>query len=141
MNILQIIVQCTCNLYCSTGLIITNGPSNVTECLNDNTQSLAIQIPCGFTGAPATTLPNWRIIRRAEDGSVISDVTRNVADINDDNNDKFFYVTNLNNSANSFLSVGPVDKSYNQSSYQCSFQLDDHTIIKSKVGTITLFGE
>ena len=105
-----IIVQCTCNLHCFTSLMITNSPNNVTEYLNDHTKSLAIHIPCGFTGAPATTLPNWRIIRRAEDGSVISDVTRNVTNINDYLSDKLFWISDLtnevNNSANTFLSVG-----------------------------------
>ena len=118
---------------------------NVTECLNDNTQLIAIQMPCGFTGAPSTTLPNWRIISRAEDGSVISDVTRNATDINNNLGDKLFWVADLtnaaNNSVNSFLSIGSVDRAYNQSSYQCNFQLDDQPIIKSKMGTITLFGE
>ena len=127
--------------------MINRGPNNVTECLNGEKQFLAIEIPCGFTGAPAnTTLPNWRIIRRAEDGSVISDVTRNTTDINNNLSDKLEWVPDLtnqdvNSSINSFLLIGSVDKTYNQSSYQCSFQLDDHTIIKSKVGTITLFGE
>jgi len=122
--------------------MITNDPSNITECLNNHTKTLGIRIPCGFTGAPATTLPNWRIIRRAENGSVISDVTRNASDINDNLSDGLFYNANTaNNSVNNVLIVGPVDKSYNQSSYQCSFQLDDHMIIESKVGTVTLFGE
>ena len=127
--------------------MINKGPNNVTECLNDGTQPIAIQMPCGFTGAPAnTTLPNWRIISRAEDGSVISDVTRNTTDINNNSGDKLFWVPDLtnpdvNNSVNSVLLIGPVDKKYNHSSYQCSFLLDDQPIIKSKVGTITLFGE
>ena len=133
-------------IHCFTGLMITNNPDNITECLNDHIPFLTIPIPCGFTGIPATTLPNWRIIRRAENGSVISDITRNATDINDNRNDKLYWVANEtsikeNNSNNSYLSVGPMDKSYNRSSYQCSFQLDDNTIIKSKVGTITLFGE
>ena len=126
--------------------MIAKGPVNVTECLNDGTQPLAIQIPCGFTGAPAnTTIPNWRIVTRAEDGSVISNVTRNTTDINNNYSDNLYWVpdwTNkVNKSINSFLSIGPVDITLNQSSYQCSFQLDDHTTIKSKVGTITLFGK
>ena len=72
-------------------------------------------------------------------------MTRNTTDISNNSDDKLFWVPDLtnadNNSATSFLLIGPVDKTYNQSSYQCSFQLDDHTIIKSKLGTITLFGK
>jgi len=132
-----------------TGIIkITKDPSNMIECLNDDIRSgsLAIQMPCGFTGAPAgTTLLNWRIIRRAENGSVISDVTRNISDINNDLNDRLFWVADLTSrestSPNSFLTIGPVDKTFNQSSYQCSFQLDNQTSIISKVGTVTLIGE
>ena len=126
--------------------MITKDPINVYECLNDGKEHLIIQMPCGFTGVPAkTTLPNWRIIRRAEDGSVISDVTRNATDINNNFVDKLLWVpdeTNTeNNSANSVLLIGAVDITYNQSSYQCSFQLDDQHTIESKVGTITLVGE
>ena len=103
-------------------------------------------MPCGFTGAPAnTTLPSWKIIKRAEDGIVISDVTRNTTDINNDFSDKLFWVQDLtsgkNTSSDSFLSIGPVDKTFNHSSYQCSFQLDNQTVIMSEIGTITLFGE
>ncbi|XP_065910008.1 uncharacterized protein [Dysidea avara] len=128
----------------SAGLMINKGPNNVTKCLNGEKQILAIEIPCGFTGAPTnTTVPNWRIIRRAENGSVISDVTRNTTDINNNSGDKLEWVPDLtnqdvNSSINSTLLISSVDETYNQSSYQCSFQLDDHTIIKSKVGTITL---
>ena len=129
--------------------MITKGPNNVTECLNDNKQSraLAIQIPCGFTGAPFTSLPYWRIIKRAENGSVISDVTRNTTDINNDVSagDRLFYVTDFTSgestSPNSFLQIGPVDKTFNQSSYQCSFQQDDQSVVISSIGTVTLFGE
>ena len=127
--------------------MINKGPNNVTECLIKEKQPLSIQMPCGFTGAPPNTaLPNWRIISRAEDGSVISDVTRNATDINNNLGDKLLWVPDLtnpdvNSSINSVLLIGPVDKSYNQSSYQCSFLLDDQPIIKSNLGTITLFGE
>ncbi|XP_065909977.1 uncharacterized protein [Dysidea avara] len=129
----------------SAGLLINKGPNNVTECLIKEKQPLSIQMPCGFTGAPPNTaLPNWRIISRAEDGSVISDVTRNATDINNNLGDKLLWVPDLtnpdvNSSINSVLLIGPVDKSYNQSSYQCSFLLDDQPIIKSNLGTITLF--
>ena len=127
--------------------MINRGPNNVTECLNGEKQFLAIEIPCGFTGAPAnTTVPNWRIISRAEDGSVISDVTRNATDIKNNLGDKLEWLADLtnqdvNSSINSVLLIGSVDKTYNQSSYQCSFQLDYHTTITSEVGTITLFGK
>ena len=129
-------------------LMITKDPTNITGCFNDNSQNLYMQMPCGFSGAPFTTRPHWRIISRAEDGSVISYVTRNTTDINNKFGDKLYWAADLynaeNTSNNSYLSIGPllaVDKTYNQSSYQCSFQLDDHTIIQSKVGTITLVGK
>ena len=59
---------------------------NVTVCSGTNAE-----ISCGFTGVsdPATTFPNWswRIIKRDNDGYVISNETVRVMDINNDKTD------------------------------------------------------
>ena len=46
----------------------------------------------------------------------------------------------VNMSPNSRLLVGPVDETYNQSSYQCIFAVGINTI-ESSVGTLTVTGE
>ena len=62
-------------------MVITNGPMNVTVCSGTNAE-----ISCGFTGVsdPLSTRPNWswRIIKRNNDGYVISNETVNTLDIN-----------------------------------------------------------
>ena len=50
---------------------------------------------------------------------------------------------NRNNiiSANySFLSVGPVDDTYNNTSYQCIFTINDTIIESDTAGTVTVIG-
>ena len=117
-------------------IVIINGPLDVTVCSGNS-----VMIPCGFTGAPPlTTSLNWRIIRRSDDGSVISNETLSINDIINDIDDGLVWdpdtTTGGNNAPNSVLLVGPVDESHNQSSYQC-FVNDD----ESSIGTLTVFGE
>ena len=119
---------------------------NVTVCSGTNAE-----ISCGFTGVddPLTTIPNWywRIIKRNSDGYVISNETVRVPDINSNRSDGlvFFIIINTWNgiiSANdSYLSVGPVDDTYNNTSYQCIFITINDTIIESDTaGTVTVIG-
>ena len=101
----------------------------------------SVMIPCGFTGAPPlTTSLNWRIIRRSDDGSVVSNETININDIINDVDDGLVWVPDTrsggNSAPNSTLEVGPVDETYDQSSYQCL--LND---VESSIGTLTVLGE
>ena len=53
------------------GLTITNGPQNTTICMNANGE-----ISCGFIGAnPNLVIPDWRIITRNDNGSIVSNET------------------------------------------------------------------
>ena len=52
-------------------LTITNGPQNTTICMNAKGE-----ISCGFTGAnPNLAIPDWRIIMRNDNGSIVSNET------------------------------------------------------------------
>ena len=118
---------------------------NVTVCSGTNTE-----ISCGFTGVsdPVTTIPNWswRIIKRNNDDYIISNETVRVMDINNNRTDGlvFFIITSHRNgitSANdSYLSVGPVDDTYNNTSYQCIFTINDTIIESDTAGTVTVIG-
>ena len=61
----------------------------------------------------------------------------NISDIKNDSLEWNISIKNSNKSSN--LSVGPVDETYNNTSYQCIFTIND-TIIESTVGTITVIG-
>ena len=113
---------------------------NVTVC-----SGTKANISCGYTGVYDTfiTIPNWRIIKRNNNGSVISNETISGMDIRSNKVDdlKFVVVININNNANgSYLSVGPVDDTYNNTSYQCIFTINDTIIESNTAGTITVIG-
>ena len=118
---------------------------NVTVCSGTNAE-----ISCGFTGVsdPLTTLSNWswRIIKRNNDGYVISNNTVKVMDMNANRTDglvSFIVSRNMNGiiSANdSYLLVGPVDDTYNNTSYQCIFTINDTIIESDTAGTVTVIG-
>ena len=120
--------------------MITNGPMNVTVCSGNKAR-----ISCGYTGVTdfVATIPNWRIIKRNNNGSVISNKT---VSINNDNNDglKFVHMLrrsmNVTNADGSYLSVGPVDDTYNNTSYQCIFTINDNIIESDTAGSITVIG-
>ena len=100
---------------------------------------------CGFTGAnPHTTVPSWRIILRNDDGSVVSNVTHNGFDIAQEHINGLQWLSDLtsgdNTSPNSKLLVGPVNKTHNQSSYQCAIQILAGYLI-SDVGTMIVVGK
>ena len=125
--------------------MITIDPMNVTVCSGTNAE-----ISCGFTGVsdPFTTIPNWywRIIKRNNDGDVISNETVRVMDINNNNTDDLSFVivtrnsNGITNAINSYLSVGPVDDTYNNTSYQCIFTIYDIIIKSDAAGTVTVIG-
>ena len=124
----------------SLALTITNGPMNVTVC-----SGTKANISCGYTGVdPFSTRPNWRIIKRNNNGSVISNETVSGMDIRNNLIDdlKFNIVTSdsSNNADGSYLSVGPVDDTYNNTSYQCIFTINDNIIESDTTGTITVIG-
>ena len=59
------------------GFSITNGPQDTTVCMN-----AMAECNCGFTGIdPSFAVPNWRIVFRSDDGSIISNNTLNGGDI------------------------------------------------------------
>ena len=122
------------------GFKITNGPQDTTVCIN-----VMAECYCGFTGTdPFVALPNWRIVFRNDDGSIISNDILNGDDIFNGLIDGLQWVADLtsgdNNATNSKLLVGPVNMTHNQSSYQCIFPRVGGSVISS-VGTMTVVGK
>ena len=112
------------------------------------------KLTCGFEGTtfnPVTTIPDWIIITRATDGSVISNVTIDGGEIIDNKHDGLRWVVNQINatsSPNSRLMFGPVNMTHNQSSYQCVFTIStpingliQRQSVKSSIGTLTVVGK
>ena len=112
---------------------------NVTVC-----NGTKAKISCGYTGVTdfIATRPNWRIIKRNNNGSVISNETVSGMDIRHSKFHDLRFVVHLSgndNSANrSYLSVGPVDDTYNNTSYQCMFTINDTIIESDTAGIITV---
>ena len=122
------------------GFIITNGPQDTTVCMNAMAECY-----CGFTGVnPNLAIPNWRIVFRSDNGSIISNDTINGLDIARGLINDLQWLPDLtsgnNNSPNSKLLVGPVNMTHNQSSYQCVFELINDSVISS-VGIMTVVGK
>ena len=123
--------------------MIVNGPTDIIV----RTGAIGI-MPCGFVNESINIQPVWNIITRSNDGSVISNVTISSNQINSDNNngnsDHLVYEPDVtsgpNNATNNRLLVGPVDKTHNQSSYQCIFDLALMDVISS-IGTIAVAGK
>ena len=117
-------------------LMITNSPMNITVC-----SGTKAKISCGYTGVSNLIWPDWRIIKRNNNGSVISNVTVSGVDIRSNKFKNLTFVANINandNSADgSYLSVGPVDDTYNNTSYQCIFTIN---IESDTAGTVTVIG-
>ena len=130
--------QLVCDYIVIAALEITNGPMDTTVC----TGSIA-NIPCGFVNDSRNFVPNWRIIRRSSNGSVISDMTISGTVIITNNVGGLEWIPDAANgllmSPNSRLVVGPVDETDNQSSYQCVFALAGGNVVSS-VGTLTVTG-
>ena len=120
-------------------LEITNGPMDTTVCTGS-----VVNISCGFiNGDPNIVVPDWEIVRRSDDGNVISNMTITGRNIINNDNDGLEWVADttsgVNMSPNSRLVVGPVDETYNQSSYQCIFTIISGDI-ESSIGTLTVVG-
>ena len=130
-------LQITFVLLISIVLVITNGPMNVTVC-----SGTKAEISCGYTGASNlfSAIPNWRIIKRNNNGSVISNVTVSGVDVRSNKINGLNFISNDNSANGSYLSVGPVDDTYNNTSYQCIFTIDDNIIESDTAGTITVIG-
>ena len=112
---------------------------NVTTCSGG-----VAEISCDFTGAPDpfNTRPDWRIIRRNSYGHVISNETVNATIIRINKTDGLVFRAQVlsNDSVIGRLSVGPVDDTYNNTSYQCIFTINDTIIESGTAGTVTVIG-
>ena len=116
-------------------VMITNPPMDVTVCIRNT-----VNIPCGFSGVDTIIVqPTWRI-NRTDSGSNVFAVGTINADNDSGNDDGLVWVPDLtsgpNNASGSVLVVGPVDETFNQSSYQCSFGA-----LMSETGTVTVAGK
>ena len=86
-------------------------------------------------------VPDWRVVFRSDNGSIISNdglhIFRRLLN-------GLQWLPDLtsgdNNAPNSKLLVGPVNVTYNQSSYQCVFRTIGGSVISS-VGTMTIVGK
>ena len=100
-----------------------------------------VNCTCGFTGGdPNFVVPIWRIIKR-RNGVVVSNEAINGRDIID-TTDGLEWIPDLLNGNNSVLRVGPVNRTDNQSSYQCIFApVKGENSIESSIGTLTAIGK
>ena len=102
------------------------------------------QMSCDYTGAPdpRNTRPDWRIIKRSNDGHVISNETVNAVIIRFNKTDGLVFLAQvlINNSVIGRFLVGPVDDTYNNTSYQCIFTINDTIIGSDTAGTVTVIG-
>ena len=113
-------------------VLINNPPMDVTVCTGDT-----VNIPCGYSGVdPSITQPTWRI-SRTDSGSNVLSVGIINADNDSGNDDSLLWVPDLtsgpNDASGSVLVVGPVDETFDQSSYQCIFGAR-----LSETGTVTV---
>ena len=123
------------------GISITNGPQDTTVCMN-----AMAECDCGFTESdPSFAVPDWRIVFRSDNGSVISNDTINGVDIINRLINGLQWMPDItsgdNNAPNSKLLVGPVNMTHNQSSYQCIFTRGQGGAVISSVGTMTVVGK
>ena len=122
------------------GLNITNPPQNVTVCINS-----VAEINCGFIGTdPRFVIPNWIIFNN---GSIANNKTVLGSEISSNSVSGFEWVPDVtsgaNNAPNSRLLFGPVNKTHNQSSFQCVFMSPtlNQILATSSIGTITVVGK
>ena len=129
-------------LYVHIGLNITNPPQNVTVCINN-----VAEINCGFTGVdPQFIAPSWIILTRNSNSTIASNKTVFGSAITLNRVSGFEWVpdviSGVNNAPNSKLLFGPVNKTHNQSSFQCFFTNSRNQILAtSSIGTITVVGK
>ena len=104
---------------------------------------------CGFIGvSPSSAFPDWRIIFRSDNGSIVSNDIIDGLNIINGSIHGLQWVPDLTsgdiNGTNSKLLVGPVNMTHNQSSYQCIFTVASLNGLKSvisSVGTMTVVGK
>ena len=136
--LMYLMKEMICNSFVKA-LEITNGPMDTIV----HTGGIA-KISCGFINESNNFAPNWRIVRRSDNGTIISNTTVSSDNIVTNTNDGLEWVSDLisgvNMSPNSRLLVGPVDETYNQSSYQCVFTVGMGTV-ESSVGTLIVASE
>ena len=107
---------------------------NVTVC-----SGTKAKISCGISN-PVRIRPDWRIIRRHNNGRIISNVTVSGMDILNNKINGLEFLIIIKKTNGSYLSVGPVDDTYNNTSYQCIFTINDTIIESDTAGTITVIG-
>ena len=122
------------------GTVIIKGPQDTTVCMN-----ATAECNCGFTGAnPNHVIPNWRVVFRGDNGGIISSITHDGLDVAHGHINGLQWVADLtsgdNNARNSKLLVGPVNRTHNQSSYQC-FIPTIFGSVTSSMGTMTVVGK
>ena len=128
-------------IFTCPGVAIISGPQDTTVCMNAKPK-----FNCGFSGAnPLHVVPNWRIAFRSEDSSIISNNTYIGLDIANGRINGLKWLPDItsgyNNAPNSKLSVGPVNMTHNQSSYQCIIRTVTSGSIISSLGTMTVVGK
>ena len=100
------------------------------------------EINCGFHGAdPDTVVPDWRITKRSDNGSIVSNVSLSGQDIMLNTFSGLNWVPDLDSGRDSKLMIGPINKTHNQSSYQYSIMTELGTTVTSDVGIITVVGK
>ena len=114
-------------IFCLCIVTFTRGPSNTTVCIGRN----AI-FYCRHSG-PNDIVPDWRIIMRNVNGSVISDRMFNGSSIVNRNHDGLYW-------GYRFLRAGPVNETFNRTSYQGIITIDGQSVMSS-IGTLTVAGE
>ena len=98
-----------------------------------------VNISCGFAGASANlTVPDWLIGKR---DLLPTKNFYNGSEIVNNSVSNMKWIPDLNsgrgNATNSKLSVGPVDMTYNGSTYQCLFSFSGGTVY-SNVAVLTV---
>ena len=116
-------------IHTYVALTITNGPSNVTACIRSR-----VDIYCGFTGGnPNFITVIWAITRMNSDGSISNFTIQGSNPV-----ENYQWIPDLTNGSNSRLVVGPVDESFDHSTYQCLILLSNGTSIPSTTGYLTV---
>jgi len=97
-----------------------------------------VNMPCGYINNYYNVTPYWKIIKRDSSGSVIS--LKNIFAFDIFNkHDGLMWIRDRNNLENNRLVVGPVNETYNWTSYQCVILTSP--AVYSSVGTLTVAGE
>ena len=132
---------------CISDFVITNPPQDATVCVNDITKCT-----CGYDGVnPTETIPDWIIVTKSSDGTVIKNRTIGGREIIANRHAGLRWLIgqiNTTSAPNSGLLIGPVDFTHNQSSYQCVFTINQSVngslqsqTVRSNMGTLTVVGK